>query len=982
MQSAEPLHPEDDSSSRPAMPPPGLRTSRTSSPTSSDTHAKRRSTNHVTSSTRKRGGSSSTSKTRSISSHATTSDKTPAILQTSKSVLYGRLVFLVVLVTAAAGLGYAAYALMAAAQESQAASRFDSIAERALSVAQLVVQEKKKATDSLALMVGSANPQADAWPNVYLDGYTSIARSLGIVTEGSLSFCPIVQPGGAQQASFEAFAYDLFYNTSNYDNTTGVSAFGRGIFSFGKGPHGNATFPDGRFPSTTGWTYHRRDHKDILLPFLQSDHGAHPVLMLNVYFEHNRAAAIDNVMACSDERAQTQDYERECGSITDLMWSETKAEVDPGPAGMMMVPIYPRKDPAKLTGFIVGKQIWHDLLKHGFESDVNGLHVVLRTPTRAHTYRIQDGMAVYAGEGDLHDTSAHLFSSVGTRINPRYFSNNTVPYYMDIYATQDYMLAYQTNNPKTACIGAVLIMALTALLFLGYDYFVRREFHDKKKLLEAKRQFVRYVSHEVRTPLNTVCLGLTLLQHDFASVLGLRRGSQSSTTTTKMVGDKIDKERVEEWMQLSTQVFQNADAAVGVLSDLLNYDKIQMGTLTLELSLIPIWHSLERTVHEFKIAALEKRVHLTIDFSRLNGKDDDDVEACCSSGVPSDLGFCKVVGDNVKLTQVFRNLISNGLKFSREGGNLIVRVFEKQLPEHKRRDEIVALAKEERVTLILRGDVVIQVIDDGVGMTKEQTKTVFDDGTQFNANKFQAGGGSGLGMNISQGVVSQHDGKLSAHSGGLGMGSIFTVTLPLYETNEDEKSTHDPTDATPLKDGSGGKEEDSEFSIPKLNILVVDDAVSNRKLCIRLLQRSGHTCEGACDGKEAVEMVKKAMESGKPYDCILLDYEMPNMNGPEACEKMRKMGCSSYIAGVTGNVMSEDVDHFRNCGANCVLPKPFRLETLEEQLVEDGVTPFEQDEMVRVESGGNLVEMGDDVALSLSSLASLERNSGQPFFDV
>jgi hypothetical protein len=81
---------------------------------------------------------------------------------------------------------------------------------------------------------------------------------------------------------------------------------------------------------------------------------------------------------------------------------------------------------------------------------------------------------------------------------------------------------------------------------------------------------------------------------------------------------------------------------------------------------------------------------------------------------------------------------------------------------------------------------------------------------------------------------------------------------------------------------------------------------------------------------------------------------------------MRTLGFSAYIAGVTGNLMSEDVDHFRNCGANCVLPKPFRLETLEQQLVEDGVTPYQsQEKMVRVQSGSRLVELGDDLALSL-----------------
>lgn len=101
-----------------------------------------------------------------------------------------------------------------------------------------MISSKKKATDSLALMVGSANPDATAWPNVYLDNYEQVASSLGIVTKGSLSFCPIVRPGGEEQTDFEEFAYDLFQNVSGYSNGTGTSSFGRGIFSFGTGPNG------------------------------------------------------------------------------------------------------------------------------------------------------------------------------------------------------------------------------------------------------------------------------------------------------------------------------------------------------------------------------------------------------------------------------------------------------------------------------------------------------------------------------------------------------------------------------------------------------------------------------------------------------------------------------------------------------------------------------------------------------------------------
>jgi hypothetical protein len=94
--------------------------------------------------------------------------------------------------------------MLSDSEERVAADRFDSLAERALDVAQMVIEEKKKAKDSLALMVGSANPYAEAWPFVSLDGYQEIASSLRIDAEGSRSFCPSVKPGGEEQASLSA----------------------------------------------------------------------------------------------------------------------------------------------------------------------------------------------------------------------------------------------------------------------------------------------------------------------------------------------------------------------------------------------------------------------------------------------------------------------------------------------------------------------------------------------------------------------------------------------------------------------------------------------------------------------------------------------------------------------------------------------------------------------------------------------------------
>mmetsp|Transcript_3591 Transcript_3591/g.8616 ORF Transcript_3591/g.8616 Transcript_3591/m.8616 type:complete len:1054 (-) Transcript_3591:195-3356(-) len=875
------------------------------------------------------------------------------VLEPARTVFYGRYIFILLLAVAAAVLGYLAYRLMSDAENQIASERFESITERALSTAQLVIEEKKKATDSLALMVGTANPNADAWPNVYMEGYEEIATSLRVITEGSLSFCPIVVPGGEEQQSFEEFAYDLFYNVMDYPNTTGVSAFGRGVFSYGSGENGDQEWPDGRFHIQSGWTYHRISD-EIIVPFLQSDYGSHSALMLNVHFEHNRAAAIDETIRCSRERAKqnTEDGDdMECGSITDLMWSETAADVDPGPAGLMMVPIYPRNNNKNLTGFIVGKQIWSDLLKHGFENDVNGLDIVLRTDAgTAHTYRIQGGEAIYISPDDTHDPNAR-FSIVGTHINPRFFSNSTRKYYLDIYSTNEFAQSYSTTNPTIACVGSILIIIFTSAMFFLFDFFVRRDFHDKKKLLDAKRQFVRYISHECRTPLNSVCMGLKLLTHELASSIGVRpqsaldganRTTQITAKRTKESLQPVDEANIQEWISLCNQIFENADEAVTVLSDLLNYDKIQMGTLSLELSVISPWAIIEKSVSEFKLSACEKGVTINLDFSPLRNDvgDRKDIESPPGSFIPTELAFCKIVADNVRITQVLRNLLSNGIKFSKERGVLTVRVTVVPFASRKRKEEKFVLHnKEEEVTLVRHGWLVVEVIDDGVGMNEEQVVSVFDDGTQFGANKNQAGGGSGLGLNIARGIAQEHKGKLTCSSFGLGLGSTFCLSLPLFDPPGEVDPNLPPylTTTKELDSSGEGEVNCTEFVIPNLKILVVDDALTNRKLCIRLLERCGHVCDGAADGIEAVEMVKKSLEEDQQYDCILLDYEMPNLNGPEACQKMRKLGCSSYISGLTGNLMTEDVNFFRACGANAVLPKPFRLEALEEQLIEDGL---------------------------------------------
>ena len=137
------------------------------------------------------------------------------------------------------------------------------------------------------------------------------------------------------------------------------------------------------------------------------------------------------------------------------------------------------------------------------------------------------------------------------------YTANSPMYELDLYPSDDFYRSYGTSNPTIATIGAIATIALTSLCFGLYDFFVRREFLAKKNLLEAKRQFMRFVSHEVRTPLNSVFMGLAVLQNELAESLGYSspqevEGISLESISMESKGVPTRKD-VFEWFELSRE---------------------------------------------------------------------------------------------------------------------------------------------------------------------------------------------------------------------------------------------------------------------------------------------------------------------------------------------------------------------------------------------------------------------------------------------
>lgn len=260
--------------------------------------------------------------------------------------------------------------------------------------------------------------------------------------------------------------------------------------------------------------------------------------------------------------------------------------------------------------------------------------------------------------------------------------------------------------------------------------------------------------------------------------------------------------------------------------------------------------------------------------------------------------FPKIWADEDRLEQVLFNLVGNAVKFTKEGS--------------------VTIAGEETPTEIL-----IKVIDTGIGIPKKKFETIFQSFEQVDASTTRKYGGTGLGLSISKQLVELHGGTIGVESE-LEKGSTFTISLPKEdgegeETSEDSKeisknvSRFDSTEQT--------EDMQSEVFVTNVTALIVDDEPVNVKVLSNLLKLKGIQILEASNGQEALDI----LESGKVPDIVLLDVMMPELSGYDVCEILRKK-YTLYelpILILTAKNQIADLVKGLEFGANDYLTKPF-----------------------------------------------------------
>ncbi len=377
------------------------------------------------------------------------------------------------------------------------------------------------------------------------------------------------------------------------------------------------------------------------------------------------------------------------------------------------------------------------------------------------------------------------------------------------------------------------------------------------------------------------------------------------------------------------QVNFAANSLLGIINDILDFSKVEAGKLVLENIPFNLRDLLENIVKMQLPIAQEKGLELLFD-------DDDFI-------LQKDAPPLK--GDKLRLGQIITNLLSNAIKFTERG--------------------FVGLCiKSTRDSGKI--SVTIDVKDSGIGMSEEQIENLFQEFTQADVSTSRKYGGTGLGLAISKNITELMGGKISVSSH-QGEGSIFSVEISFdiakAEDMENEVKRFDVSD----KELS---------SLKKMRVLLVEDNQINQKLAMALLSDKGVLVEIAENGQEAIDKLSKV--DVDYFDVVLMDLQMPIMDGYEATKRIR-MG-SRYdnlpIVAMTAHVMSEEVHKCKEIGMQNYIGKPVEPELLYSILAHYSKKRHEDEPEQNIEDTKSNQDMAIGEIKGLNTEAGIRRAAG------
>ncbi len=395
----------------------------------------------------------------------------------------------------------------------------------------------------------------------------------------------------------------------------------------------------------------------------------------------------------------------------------------------------------------------------------------------------------------------------------------------------------------------------------------------------AKSDFLATMSHEIRTPMNGI-IGMTefLLQ----TPLSEKQGHYAKT------------------------VLNSADSLLDIINDILDFSKIEALEVELDIHQFDLQKIAEEVTEILSVKAREKRLDLSLNYTLKEPK--------------------LFMGDSGRIRQILYNLIGNAVKFTEKGHVLLT------VENSDRHYENAENGNTEKSYFR------ISVEDTGIGIPPDKIDNVFDRFSQVDASNSRKFGGTGLGLTITKQLVNLMEGHISVTSE-FGKGSCFVIEIPFEQVKHSgdlEKPNVQPSHLNGQEKAATAINDDDILKGQR--ILLVEDSRVNREIASEILRGLGCDVAMATNGVEAVKAAIKAGLEEK-FDLILMDCQMPEMDGFEATQKICALKKSQEvfdtpIIALTANAMKGDRERCLESGMNDYITKPIRQNVLRKKLIE------------------------------------------------
>ena len=398
-------------------------------------------------------------------------------------------------------------------------------------------------------------------------------------------------------------------------------------------------------------------------------------------------------------------------------------------------------------------------------------------------------------------------------------------------------------------VGMLLILLLNSLYILDMNRRLRRTSELALEASRAKTDFLSSMSHDIRTPMNAI-IGMT---------------SIASRHTD-------DPQRVDDCL---SKISLASNHLLTLINDILDISKIESGRLPLNPSVFSLADLINEELNIVQPQIRDKELDLEV---QLEGVEHEHLYA-----------------DELRLKQIFINLLSNAVKYTEQGGHIFLSL--RQEPDEQEPGKV-------RLTY--------SVQDDGIGMTPEFMKVMFEPFSRMADSRRDQTQGTGLGLAITRRMVDLMGGQIECQSQ-LGEGSTFTVylTLPLAEKDSEN------------------------LKLTGRQVLLVDDDESFMTALSETCASLELTADQAADGMTAVEMVRERHEQGAEYDAVLIDWRMPGQSTPQTIQEIRKIvGTQVPVIIVSAYDWGDIEDEARGAGADAFLSKPVFRSSLYAKLSE------------------------------------------------